>query len=113
MVDSQMRCLARRASSHSYRARLSPTHPAHEEWWQVRNDYAQMIRKTKCEHWTRWIEELSDPEVWDAHRLISTPSSDGGRTRIPNLRDPQAQEARNRNTLTNAHKSQVLHHTFF
>ena len=101
-------------SRKSYHARHNRDHPIHEEFRQARNDYSELIRKTKVEHWIEWLEGLDETNVWDASRLATGPASDGGRTRIPTLQvvDPVTKRV-TREATTNEEKGKLLFETFF
>jgi hypothetical protein len=105
---SQMRKRLKVASHLSHRKRMEPEHPVHENYRRVRNDYAQKIKDTKQEHWVQWLEDATEQSIWQVHKLISNPSTDGGGTRIPNLKD-----ANGESVSGNERKSTILHRTFF
>jgi len=106
------RSRAKRAGEKAYKYRNHLAHPSHEESRRLRNDYSELIKKTKWDFWMEWLEEVNAKSVWDANRFISAPESDGGWTRIPALK-----EKVNGRTLwevqDNAEKSRMLHATFF
>ncbi|KAF5383195.1 hypothetical protein D9615_004913 [Tricholomella constricta] len=85
-MKSATRKLANRAHNH----RTVPDHLIHEEYRQKRNSYSEMIRTAKAEHWAEWLEGLDESSVWTASRLVTSPASDAGRSRIPTLqvKDP-------------------------
>ena len=76
-----------RLARKSYRKIAVDEDPIHEEFRQVRNDYSLAIRRTKQGHWTEWLETLDDEGLWAANRLVSGPATDGGRSRIPMLKE--------------------------
>ena len=39
-------------------------HPIHEEHRKLRNEYTQMIRDTKQDHWITWLERADDRTIW-------------------------------------------------
>ena len=45
-----------------------------------------MIRDAKNEHWIDWLEQADEQTIWNVHRFIASPSGDGARTQIPNLK---------------------------
>jgi ribonuclease HI len=105
---SQLRKQFQKLSHRSHRKRMEPEHPVHEEYRRTRNDYTQKIRDTKKEHWTQWLENATDDNIWQVHRLISNPSTDGGGTRIPSLKSRAGNELHD-----NEAKSHALHQSFF
>jgi hypothetical protein len=38
--------------------RANPQQPIHKKYQQQRNQYSEMICKTKVKHWVEWIEGL-------------------------------------------------------
>jgi hypothetical protein len=69
---------------------LNGQHPIHEEYQQQHNQYSELLCKTKAEHWAQWIEGVDESSIWDMSRLMTSPASDAGRSRIPTLqiKDP-------------------------
>ena len=63
-----------------------PRHSSHEKARRARNDYNALIDKFKRQHWENWLENISDKTLWDAHRFILAPVTDGSKTRIPTLK---------------------------
>lgn len=110
---SVMRKGVRRAKKKSLRKQHQPDHPIHEEHRILRNSYTSAIRKAKLDHWTEWLEELvsNGVDVWKLSKLVTNPSSDGGRTRIPEL------ETRTADTVTyvdeNEEKAKAFYREFF
>jgi ribonuclease HI/exonuclease III len=70
----------------SYQQRHNLIHPIHEEFRRARNDYSSHIQEVKASHWTSWINNIHEADMWNASRLVTGPSSDGGRARVPSLR---------------------------
>jgi hypothetical protein len=108
---SQARAKFQKLSNRSHRRRLEPDHPVHEEMRRACNDYTELVKTTKEEHWINWLEETTEESVWNVHRLVSGPSSDGGRTRIPNLHTTT--RGRTNEARLNEDKAKMLHTTFF
>ena len=52
--------------------------PIHKAFQQARNNYSEVIRTTKAEHWVEWLESLDGEEVWSVNQLVTGPASDGG-----------------------------------
>jgi hypothetical protein len=90
---------------------MEPDHPIHAQVNKMRNAYVQLIKDTKQEHWIQWLEDTSEESIWNVHRLVSGPSSDGGRTRIPNIKDTTTTPPKE--ATTNSEKSEMLHRNFF
>jgi len=103
---------ARRAADKARQYWEYPTHSSHEIKRKACNTYSNLYKKSKKDHWTHWIEFLSNQTVWDAHKFIRAEQSDGGRTRIPAL--VRTNEDGSTTTVQdNEEKSRILHATFF
>ena len=87
-------------------------HPVHEQHRQSRNEYTQMIRDAKTEHWIDWLEHADEHTIWTVHHFIASPSGDSAKMRIPNLKvklpDGSIREAKE-----NKDKAQALYDSFF
>ena len=97
----------RRASKYSN----WPEHHSHRVHQDASKKYRQTMERTKRQHWRDWLEKSDDPDIWTAHKYISSPAGDGGKCRIPVLkltRNGQEQSA-----TTNDMKSEMLAKTFF
>jgi hypothetical protein len=60
-------------------------HPVHDEYQCQPNHYLEMIWEAKAEHWVEWLEGLNETSIWEASRLVTSPATDAGKTRIPML----------------------------
>jgi ribonuclease HI len=89
-----------------------PHHSCHREAKKARNEYNTMIHKSKQQHWDNWLENISSKTLWDTHRFISAPATDGSKTRIPALKVKDAHGAV-REVFDNEGKSRALHEVFF
>jgi len=98
----------------SYHQHKNSQHSTHERYRRLRNEYSEMIRTAKVEHWVAWLEGLDETSIWDASRLVTGPATDGGRTRVPTLQvvDPVTKRVI-REATTNAEKSAMFFETFF
>ncbi|KAJ3758521.1 hypothetical protein EV360DRAFT_43697, partial [Lentinula raphanica] len=96
----------------SYRKRLQPGHPIHEEYRRIRCTFAEEVRKAKTTKWVEYLEQATTSSVWDIGKMVEAAPTDGGTTRIPNLvvelPNHQQREAR-----TNRNKEEVFRQTFF
>jgi len=105
------RSLAKRTGERVYRYRNHPTHPVHKDARRARNNYSELIKQTK-DFWMDWLENINTKSVWDTNCFISMPGSDGGRMKIPMLK-----EKINGRVICelqdNTEKSRLLHTTFF
>ena len=87
--NSDLRSLKKRVNQLSklcLRQRAVPDHPCHEEQKQVVNEYGEAILKAKYEHWTNFLEEADDHDLWMAIGYLKEPTGDGGKTQIPTLK---------------------------
>jgi hypothetical protein len=75
-----------RLARRSYRQRDVPGSPVHEEYRAARNAFSARIKMARDRHWREWLEQIDGEDVWTAGQLMKSVSSDGGRTRIPDLR---------------------------
>ncbi len=76
-----------------------------------RRRFSREIKHTKCNHWRDWLEKASDPDIWTVQRYLNTSASDGGKTRIPDLKfiKDRQQSIANKNS----EKGTMLANTFF
>ena len=91
--------------------RHDPGNPHWELFKEARRKLGSEIEKAKRNHWRDWLEKSSDPDLWTAHRYVTAPTGDGGKTRIPDL-EVTTRSGRNR-ASNNEEKSQMLAKTFF
>jgi len=61
--------------------RAVPNHPCHEEQMEVSNEYGKAILKVKHQHWTDFLEEVADHELWTANRYLIEPAGNRGSVR--------------------------------
>ena len=86
--------------------------PIHEQHRQLRNEYSQMIRDAKNEHWIEWLEQADEQTIWTVHRFIAAPSGDGAKTRIPNLK-VKLPDGTFHEVKENKDKAKALYNSFF
>ena len=103
---------SRRAASQAKRFSQFPFHSSHTAARRARNDYNNLIVKSKRQHWEDWLEGISAKTIWDAHKFTSTPVSDGSKTRIPTLKIKN-NDGSTTEILDNQGKSKALHEVFF
>jgi hypothetical protein len=98
-------------SRKAYKLRSRPDHPVHEELIAKHWKYNKTIQFSKQHHWHDWLEKASDLDLWTAHKYISAPAGDGGKTRIPDLtvHNPGGEHTYS----TNQDKGRALAKTFF
>ena len=88
-----------------------PNNPLWNKFKNARRKFGSELEKTKKNHWRDWLEKATDPDLWTAHKYITAPPGDCGRTRIPDLvfSDEEGQER----ASTNEEKGKILARTFF
>ena len=101
------RKLGRKAS----RYKDQPEHRIHMEHKEAHRIYDKAIKYNKKHHWRDWLEKVSEPDLWTANKYVAAPASDGGRTRVPTLR--QQVDGREKTASSNQDKSKMLAETFF
>lgn len=99
-------------SETAFRYRALPDHPSHQELKTATNRFSEAVKQAKIDHWTDFLEEATEREVWIANRYISNPVSDGGKTRVPTLHVVDDNGA-NVEATTNEEKSRHLANAFF
>ena len=97
-------------ASHMFRA--LPDHPSHRLHKEKAVAYDKAIKATKKEHWLNWLEDTAGNDLWTAHKYISNPAGDGGKTRIPTLRTKDS-EGNDTLATTNKDKSKVFARSLF
>ena len=63
-----------------------PEHPVHAEAWAARNKYSAALNEAKQKHWTNWLENATELDIWAAHHYLARPTGDGGLSSIPALK---------------------------
>ena len=85
-----------------------PEHRIHAEHKEAHRQYNKAIKYNKRHH---WLEKASEPDLWTANKFLAVLASDGGKTRIPMLR--QQVNGREKMANSNQDKSKMLVETFF
>jgi len=88
-----------------------PEHKVHAEFREVHKKYDKAIKYNKHHHWRDWLEKALELDLWTASKYISAPASDGGKTRIPNLK--QTENGQVKVAGTNSDKADMLTKVFF
>jgi hypothetical protein len=89
-------------------------HPEIDLHRRMRNDFAHSIRLAKQAHWSRWLEKMDETSIWDAHQMTRSPATDGGASRVPELKvgDPIT-GASTRTVRSNEEKVSIFYKQFF
>lgn len=96
----------------SHRFRYIEDHPVHEACRRTRNDYNNLIDREKKSHWNEWLENVIVKDIWAAGKYIDQPYGDGGRSRIPTLKQTMPDDTI-RIFDTNTEKAHYLADIFF
>lgn len=106
--------VTKKLASSSKRYRPNMEHPIHKQYRRQHNDYSEMIRTAKIEHWAAWLEGLDESSIWTASRLVTGPDTDGGQTRVPTLqvKDPVTKQVVHE-AADNESKGKLFFKTFF
>ena len=68
-----------RKTAHKYRVLLLD-HAVHAELQNKENTLSKEIQRTKEDHWKNWLNEMAGTNIWIAHKYISNPGGNGGKT---------------------------------
>ncbi|PSR73747.1 hypothetical protein PHLCEN_2v10417 [Hermanssonia centrifuga] len=109
---AKTRFRVKRLARDSYRKRKEPHNPIHAEYKKARNEYGERIRKAKKEHWEAFLEDVDGESIWNFSSYAASEHTDGGRTRIPQLRSTGT-HGRTKLSKSNDEKSKALHEAFF
>ena len=91
--------------------RGKPSSMVWEQFKVARREFGRELEKTKKNHWRDWLEKATDPDLWTAHKYITAPPGDCGKTRIPDLNftDSEGQQK----ARSNEEKGRILARMFF
>jgi hypothetical protein len=106
-----MRREANKLGRRAYKHRNNPLHPVHKAHDEASKIFDRTLEQTKREHWRDWLERAVDPDIWTVHKVISAPSTDGAKARIPALKHRNGETEVT--ASTNPEKSQALAKSFF
>lgn len=109
---AQQRSKVANLAKKSRKLTRSPLHPIHEEHRKARGDYGDAIKHAKKEHWEEWIVNTEMMTMWVLNKFITAEPTDGGRTRIPNLKVKQP-DGSTKEASTNEEKSKAFFDVFF
>jgi ribonuclease HI len=108
---TQLRKLTGKLGRQSYKRRNEPDHAVHSEYKVAAKRYEKELLYTKRQHWRDWLEKADDPDIWVAHKLVSSAATDGGKARIPILKHKVGENEIP--ASTNSEKSEALAKCFF
>ena len=72
----------------------------------------QAILLAKNTHWTNYLEEASDNNLWNINRYLKAPIGDGGKSYIPTLKAKE-EDGSIREVTDNKGKAEAFHKIFF
>jgi len=96
----------------AYVLRALPDHETHTRLREKENAMSKEIQRTKEDHWKEWLNDMTGTDIWIAHKYISNPGGDGGKTRIPTL-CKTGPDGRTIRATTNEEKSEILAQALF
>jgi hypothetical protein len=102
-------------SNLSYKNCTLRDHASQEEHRKMRNKYGEDFMRAEQDHWNDFLEDISSGDILIVNQYISSPSGDGGKTRIPALtarRMPGSPDPRTQ-AVTNEERSKLLAKTMF
>ena len=99
-------------SKESLRYRALPDHECHTSRKDVAKQYGKAIVDAKKKHWTDFLEEASDRDLWTTNRYLKNPVGDGGKSRILTLK-VKNEDGTLREVAANNEKAETLHKIFF
>lgn len=109
---SGLRSKARKASRKAYKDRDDRNSQMHELYQKARNTYANVIDKSKREHWDNFLESVDHKSMWTVNRYATGEHTDSGHTRIPTLKT-KGQNGTVHMASTNDSKAEMLFNNFF
>jgi hypothetical protein len=83
---TMLRKKAKKLGRESYKHRNKPFHYTHAMHTDANKHYHRILESTKKQHWHDWLERVEDPDIWTVQKLLATPASDGGNSKIPVLK---------------------------
>jgi hypothetical protein len=54
------------AGEKAKRTRHAPNHAIHEEHCRAKNDFSELQKRTKEEHWKEYLESVDEGNIWDS-----------------------------------------------
>ncbi len=109
LSELRQEMLQKRRAAHAQH--LIPDVQLIEKFRTCRRKFGKELERAKRNHWRDWLEKATDPDLWTAQKYLSSPTNDGGKTRIPDL--SYAEEDTHRKASTNGDKSSSLAKAFF
>lgn len=107
-----MKTVKTNLENRSYRKRLEPDHPVHEECRRMRQTFSAEIKHVKADKWVEYMEQADSSSMWGIGKMVEAKPKDGGWTRIPDLVGKD-QNRHDRVYTTNREKLDIFHQTFF
>ena len=108
---TQLCRLSNKLGRQSHQRGQDPEHDIHRQHDAAKKKYHKVLEHTKRHHWWDWLKKGEDPDLWTAHRYVSAPREDGGKTRIPSLKYKVDEEEHM--ATSNQEKGCVLAKNFF
>ncbi|KAF7346431.1 RNA-directed DNA polymerase from transposon X-element [Mycena sanguinolenta] len=96
----------------SFQHRSLPESPVHEQYRIARNSFSGRVRDARRKHWAEWLSQIDGSDIWTAGQLMKSAGSDGGRTRVPDLKR-RGRDGAIEVAATNSRKSEWMVEEFY
>lgn len=87
-------------------------HPIHDMKKKAAKEYSEAIINAKKQHWTQFLENASDFDLWTTNRYLKNPLGDGGKPRTPTLKTKD-ENGTIKEISTNEDKAKAFNKVFF
>ena len=74
-----------RLSGKAFKLRHVLDHPVHVEYRTATQNFKNVLKETKSQDWTDWLEAASQQDLYIANKYISNDPSDYSNARVPSL----------------------------
>lgn len=83
---TQLKKQQNKLSTKSYKMRHICDHPAHAEYKVATVKFRDVMKETRSQDWTDWLEATSQQDLYIANKYISNKPSDYSNAHLPSLR---------------------------
>ena len=102
----------RRLANEAHKWRGLPDHHAHADHKRATKSYAKLIEDSKRAHWEAWLLDAAERDLWTANKYMTETHTDGGKTRMPTLRQTNT-DGTTQAATSNEDKSRTLAKSLF
>jgi hypothetical protein len=99
-------------SSEAFKKRTVPNHLCHESRKLTAQQYGSVILNAKKKHWTDFLEEAMDRDLWTTNCYLKDPVGNSSKSQIPTLKIKE-EDSSTREVASNTEKADVFHKIFF